>query len=308
METRANHVLIGGFAILVTVLLLLFVLWATKFGAERNWQRYLVVFTEPVVGLTEGSSVQYNGIAVGTVDKLSLDPADPRRVLALLKLKADTPIRVDTRAKLSQQGITGVPFILLSGGSPDAAPLQPPPGSDIAIIRTQPSALQNVADSANRLMARLDELLSEDNIRHLNATLANLEQASAALATRRQDIEQLIVNAREATAALKTTLDSANGTLAGLDRGLVQRLPALLDRLDGTIAKLDAAAGHADALISENRPAINAFTHQGLSQVEPTLVELRGLARDLRQLTQRLQGNPARALLGRDAPKEYDPR
>lgn len=92
METRANHVLIGGFAILVTVLLLLFVLWATKFGAERNWQRYLVVFTEPVVGLTEGSSVQYNGIAVGTVDKLSLDPADPRRVLALLKLKADTPI------------------------------------------------------------------------------------------------------------------------------------------------------------------------------------------------------------------------
>ncbi len=213
METRANYVLIGSFALLATVFLLLFVLWATKFGADRSWQRYQVVFTEPVVGLTEGGGVQYNGISVGTVDKLSLDPADPRRVVALLKLKADVPVKVDTRAKLSQQGITGVPFILLSGGSPNAPLLQPPPGSDIAVIRTEPSALQNIADTANRLVARLDELLSEDNIRHINATLANLEQTSAALAARRQDIAQLIVNARDAGASLKTTLDTANGTL-----------------------------------------------------------------------------------------------
>ena len=308
METRANYVLIGSFALLATVFLLLFVLWATKFGADRSWQRYQVVFTEPVVGLTEGGGVQYNGISVGTVDKLSLDPADPRRVVALLKLKADVPVKVDTRAKLSQQGITGVPFILLSGGSPNAPLLQPPPGSDIAVIRTEPSALQNIADSANRLVARLDELLSEDNIRHINATLANLEQTSAGLAARRQDIEQLIVNARDASASMKTTLDTANGTLQGLDRNLMQRLPAVLDKLDASIAKLDSAAGNADALIRENRPAIRSFTHDGLPQLEPTLVELRGLVRDLRALSGRLQGNPARYLLGRDAPKEYEPK
>ena len=73
METRANYVLIGAFTVLATVCLLLFALWATKFSADRNWRKYEVVFTEPVTGLTEGGSVQYNGIGVGTVDKLSLD-------------------------------------------------------------------------------------------------------------------------------------------------------------------------------------------------------------------------------------------
>ena len=119
METRANYVLIGAFTVLTAVFLLLFALWAAKFSSDRDWDRYEVIFSEPVTGLTEGGSVQYNGIGVGTVDRLSLDPDDARNVIALLKLKSDTPVKVDTRAKLSQQGITGVPFILLSGGSPE---------------------------------------------------------------------------------------------------------------------------------------------------------------------------------------------
>ena len=243
METRANYVLIGAFAILTTVLLLLFALWASNFSSSRNWREYMVVFTEPVTGLTEGGSVQYNGLAVGTVESLSLDDNDARRVIARLKLKANTPVKTDTRAKLSQQGITGVPFIQLTGGSPDAPALQPSADGRLPVIRTEPSALQNIADTANRLVARLDQVLSEENIRRISATLANLEQASGSIAGRREEIGQLIVNARDATAAMKATLDNANGTIQGLDRNLVQRLPALLDKLDAVVAKLDATAG-----------------------------------------------------------------
>ena len=174
METRANYVLIGAFTVLTAVFLLLFALWAAKFSSDRDWDRYEVIFSEPVTGLTEGGSVQYNGIGVGTVDRLSLDPDDARNVIALLKLKADTPVKVDTRAKLSQQGITGVPFIQLTGGSPQAALLEPNDNDDIPIIRTEPSALQNIADTANRLVARMDELLSEQNIERISATLENL--------------------------------------------------------------------------------------------------------------------------------------
>ena len=182
METRANYVLIGGFTLLASVSLLLFALWAAKFSSDRNWREYQVIFTEPVTGLTEGGGVQYNGISVGTVDKLSLAPDDARKVIALLKLKADAPIKVDTRAKLSQQGITGVPFILLSGGSPGAARLEPGPNDEIPIIRTEPSALQNIADTANRLVDRLDHLLIDENIRRIAATLDHLEHATASIA------------------------------------------------------------------------------------------------------------------------------
>ena len=308
METRANYVLIGAFSLATLVLALLFALWASNFSSSRNFRQYQVVFSEPVTGLTEGGSVQYNGLAVGTVENLALNDTDARQVIAILKLKSNTPVKVDTRAKLSQQGITGVPFILLSGGSPNAATLEAAPGQDLPIIRTEPSALQNISDTANRLVARLDQLLSDDNIRRITATLDNLEKTTNTLANQREDIGKLIVNARDAAASMKTTLDTANGTLHGLDQNLVQRLPALLDKLDAAAAKLESTAGNADALLAENRPAIKNFTRNGLPQVEPTLVELRGLIRDLRALSGRLQGNPARYILGRETPKEFDPK
>ena len=80
METRANYVLIGTFTLVTTVLLLLFALWASNFSAERNWREYMVVFTEPVTGLTEGGSVQYNGLAVGTVESLNLEDVAPHTI------------------------------------------------------------------------------------------------------------------------------------------------------------------------------------------------------------------------------------
>ena len=308
METRANYVLIGAFTVLTAVFLLLFALWAAKFSSDRDWDRYEVIFSEPVTGLTEGGSVQYNGIGVGTVDRLSLDPDDARNVIALLKLKADTPVKVDTRAKLSQQGITGVPFIQLTGGSPQAALLEPNDNDDIPIIRTEPSALQNIADTANRLVARMDELLSEQNIERISATLENLQQATGSIAGQKDDIAKLIVNAREATDTLKITLANANGAIEGIDQGLVKQLPALMTKLDATVGKLDAVAGNADALIAENRPALRSFTNDGLTQLGPTLTELRSLVRDLRRITDSLDGGPARYILGRDAPKEFEPK
>ena len=302
METRANYVLIGTFTLITTVLLLLFALWASNFSAARNWREYMVVFTEPVTGLTEGGSVQYNGLAVGTVESLSLDDNDARRVIARLKVKANTPVKTDTRAKLSQQGITGVPFIQLTGGSPKAPALQPPAEGQLPVIRTEPSARQNNADTSN------PQVLSEENIQRIAATLEHLEQATGSIAGRREEISELIVNARDATASLKTTLDHADGAVQGIDRNFVQRLPALLDKLDAVVTKLDATAGNANAMIAENRPALQSFTSDGLAQLGPTLVELRALMRDLRALSGRMEGNPARYILGRDAPKEFDPK
>src|SRR3546814_2330777 len=81
-------------------------------------------------------------------------------------------------------------------------------------------------------------------------------------------------------------------------REFVQKLPGLIDRLDSTLAKLDSAAGGADQILNENRGAIRSFANDGLSQLGPTLGELRTLIRDLRRISDRLEGNPSRFLLG----------
>ena len=304
METRANYVLIGAFTIAVVVFGLLFSLWAAKYSSDRSWQEYKVIFNEPVTGLTEGSSVQYNGIAVGTVERLTLSPLDPRRVEALLKIGADIPVKVDTRAKLSQLGITGSPFIQLTGGSPNAPRLLPQDNDDIPVIQTEPSALQNIADTASRIVERLDKVMSEENIAHVNQTLANLDNLTAAIGGQKEDLRALVLNLRQASEQLNTTLATTNNAVSYIDK----ELPAVLAKLDSTLAKLDSAAGGADRLINDNRAAINSFANDGLSQLGPTLAELRALIRDLRRMSDQLDHNPARFILGRDAPKEYEPQ
>lgn len=308
METKANYVLIGAFTLATAAFLLLFGLWAAKYSSDRDWQEYRVVFTEPVTGLTEGSSVQYNGIAIGTVETLNLDPKDPRRVIALLKLKADTPVKVDTRAKLSITGLTGVPFIQLTGGSPGAQMLARGDRDQIPVIQAESSALQNIADTANRLVSRMDEVLSEENVKRIADTLQNVESMTGAIADQREDLRALIVNARQSSEQLAKTLATTNKAVEDIDRELVDKLPGLIAKLDGTLGKLDSAAGGADAILNENRAAIHSFATDGLSQLGPTLGELRSLVRDLRRISDRLQGSPARYILGRDAPKEFEPK
>ena len=308
METKAHYILIGAFTLIIGFGLLLFGLWAAKYSSDRTWQNYKVVFHEAVTGLNVGSPVQYNGIAVGSITKLSLAPDDPRQVIADVRIESNTPIKTDTRAKLGITSLTGPTVIQLSGGTPGARELREVDHHDEPVIQTTPSALQNVSDTANRIADRLDQILSDGNIARINATLANLEKLSGDLGDDRQGVQALLVSARDAARNLDRTLDTTNGMMQKIDGNVVQKLPPLLDKLDTTLARLDSAAGNADAILGENRAAISSFSNDGLAQLGPTLSELRGLTRDLRQVSDRLQGNPARYLLGRDAPKEFDPK
>jgi phospholipid/cholesterol/gamma-HCH transport system substrate-binding protein len=308
METRANYVLIGAFTLATAAFLLLFGLWAAKYSSDKDWRYYDVIFDEAVTGLTEGGSVQYNGISVGTVADLSLAPDDPRKVIAHVKLRANTPVKVDTRAKLSFTGLTGTAFIQLTGGAPGAPALVSRDPDRVPVIRTEASALQNIAETANRLVARLDEVLSDENIANIHKTLAHIEKTSRALGDGSGDITALIANARHSSEKLSATLDTTNTAINDVDRELVKKLPGLIAKLDSTLARLDATAGNADAIIAENRGAIRGFTRDGLGEVGPTLEELRALVRDLRRISSRLDENPAGYVLGRQNPKEFEPK
>jgi len=307
METRANYILIGTFTLLASIGLMLFALWAANYSSEREWRAYRVIFHEPVTGLSEGSSVLYNGLAVGSVRQLMLDPNDPRAVIAELRLHASAPVKTDTSARLSMTSLTGTPVIQLTGGSPDT-PLLVAHGNAVPVIDTGASALQNIADTANRLVERLDRTLSEDNVARISDTLAHLERITGSIAGREDDIHALLANARQASQRLDAALTTTARTMEDFDRTLVQQLPALVTRLDSTLERLHSAATGADQVIGDNRAAIASFAGDGLAQLGPTLAELRALARDLRRISERFDENPVRYLFGHDAPKEFDPQ
>jgi phospholipid/cholesterol/gamma-HCH transport system substrate-binding protein len=308
METKANYVLIGAFTLVVTMFLLLFALWAAKYSSEKDWQQYAVVFEEPVTGLSEGSPVLYNGISVGTIQSLRLAPEDPRRVIAIIRIQERAPVKTDTRAKISTPSLTAPPIIQLTGGSPQARRLTDVDPNEIPVIKAEASALQNIADTANKLVARMDELLSEENIRRISNSLASIEAMTGAIGDQHEDVRAMIVSARRSSEQLEKTLATTDKAVTDIDRELVQKLPALIDKLDGTLAKMDSAANGVNGIVNDNRAAIGSFANDGLGQLGPTLGELRALVRDLRRISDRLDNGPAQYLLGRDAPKEFEPK
>jgi phospholipid/cholesterol/gamma-HCH transport system substrate-binding protein len=166
METKANYVLIGAFTIIIAAArLLLFGLWAAKYSSERTWQEYQVVFREAVTGLTVGSPVQYNGIAVGSITKLSLAPQRPAPGDRPHPLEGHHPGQDRYPRQAGHHQPDRPAIIQLSGGTRRRRADQRSTGDAIPVIQTEPSALQNIADTANRIVERLDQVLSDKNVR-----------------------------------------------------------------------------------------------------------------------------------------------
>ena len=307
METKANYILLGSFTLLLSVGLLAFGLWAAKYSSDRSWQIYRVIFNEAVTGLSVGSSVQYNGIAVGSIIELNLADNDPGKVIARVRLNAKTPVKTDTRAKLAITSLTGPTIIQLSGGTPRSRALTAIDPAEEPIIKNSPSALQNISDTANHLVERLDKILSEDNVSSIDRTLHQVDQLTAAIADNHGGLPALLAQTHETLQAMQRALANTNQTVSQINQSMAQHMPLILNRLDTTLESMQSAAYHANAILNENRTAVHSFANGGLSQLGPTLGELRGLIRDLRQITDRLDNNPARYLLGRETPKEFTP-
>src|SRR5579875_3754872 len=304
METKAHHVLIGAFTLVVVAAVVLFALWLAKTSISRQYHYYDIVFSEAVTGLSKGSAVQYNGIQVGEVSQLT---RDPRKVIAQIQVAADTPVKTDTRAKLGLLGLTGVAFVQLSGGAPSSPLLLPTPDNPEPQIPAESSALtkllssgSDVVTTLNGILDRLSRILSQENADRISETLQNLDQTTAAIAAERQDIRDLIKQTSMASRQLNATLASVDSLVSGPGR-------QTLERTQTTLASLQHTSQTLDQLLQENRGNLQSGL-QGVGQIGPTLRELRSTLRDLHSLTSKLQGNPAGYLLGREQPQEFEPK
>jgi phospholipid/cholesterol/gamma-HCH transport system substrate-binding protein len=299
METRAHHILIGLFTVFGIGAALLFVLWLGKSGVDRQYTQYDIVFQEAVTGLSRGSTVEFNGIRVGDVASLRLDPADPRRVLARVRVERDAPVRSDTRALLVPAGITGLFFIRFSSGDdPNSTPLLPQDNSIPAII-AQPSPMsrlmadgEDVMTNVNQVLIRITDLLSQENVARLDATLHNLQEFTGALAERRDDLSAAI----DATSSLLQTTDQL------VD---VELRGALADARK-SVAALERTRGSIEGVVSDNRGNLDTGL-RGLADVGPAMTELRGTMASLRAITRELEENPRDYLMGRQPTREFTP-
>jgi phospholipid/cholesterol/gamma-HCH transport system substrate-binding protein len=208
METKANYLMIGGFVLGVFVLAFVFIFWMTNLAG--GGKRYYIIFEGSVAGLTSGSSVGFNGIKVGDVQSLALDPQDARKVQVLISVHSDTPVRANSRASIQSLGLTGGSGIQITAGTPDSPFLEASSEDPIPVIKADVGLGQGLFDAApavmnnaNTLLTRLNELVAE-NQESIHKTVTNVESFTAMLDQRKDDISLTIKNVRDGSASFKS--------------------------------------------------------------------------------------------------------
>ncbi|MGV8919015.1 MAG: MlaD family protein [Pseudomonas sp.] len=312
METRAHHVLIGLFTVIVVAAALLFGLWLAKSSVDTAFKDYEIVFNEAVTGLSRGSAVQYSGIKVGDVVQLRLDPEDPRRVLAQIRLAGDTPIKEDTQAKLAITGITGTSIIQLSGGTPGSAELVGVYGK-LPVIVASPSPIARLFNDTGDLLSGLTQLLhntndmfSEDNIKNLTLMLQHMEQATAVISDEREDLRQTLKQLTVVSRQASTTLDQFSLLARGAHDLLNTDGKQLFSNAQQAMKSIEQSSATINSLLNSNHDSINGGM-QGLAELGPAVRELRDTLASFRTISRRLEANPSGYLLGRDKNKEFEP-
>lgn len=221
METRANYILIGLFTLATVLGAFGFVYWFHHVGGTGERVTYNVMFQGPIGGLRSGASVTFNGIRVGEVTALSLDPKDPKNSIATISVDATTPVRSDTEVSLDSQGLTGIAVLALRGGSSNAGPLTAKMG-DVPLLTAGSSASQDMMAAARDVARRIDAVLIE-NQQTLKNSLKNIETFTEMLAKNSDSLSKSVKNIETFTDALAKNSEKVDRVLANVDGMLAEK-------------------------------------------------------------------------------------
>jgi phospholipid/cholesterol/gamma-HCH transport system substrate-binding protein len=315
METRASHLIVGGFVLALLAGLAAFALWLARVELDKSFAEYEVAFTGSVSGLQEGSAVYYRGVPVGRVRTIRIDPANIEQILVELELNPGTPVRSDTIAVVEQRGITGIATIELRGGMQDSPDLVATEGQRLPRIRAGTSALAQVFESTPVVLARIagvleriGRLLDDENLQSINAIIDDVEDIADKVSETSPLVERMIGEVAQAGAAAGGTFSRAEDLMDDL-----QRVVATLDtRLDGlgaqgveSLAAIAAAAAsfrtlgnRLDGLVRQSQQPITDFSQTSLYEARQLVSEMRQLVAVLTRVSREFERDPAGYLLG----------
>ena len=306
METKAHHALVGLFAVTIVAALGFFVLWLSNAQFDEEYAEYEIVFDGPVRGLRESAEVRFNGIQVGEVTNLQLD--EQSRVIASIRVLEQTPVKVDSFAQLEPQGLTGLSYILITGGTPDAQRLVSPANREpprIFARRAQLEGLfegsEDVLDAAQTALFRLSSLLSEQNVEEVSQTIANIraitDQLSAEQALiedTRRALQQIEIAANDISAAANSVEQFGYTANAFLEN----EATTAINNTSTAALNVNQSAIDTGLLIETLTPAIESFAENGIDDLNRSASDLRRLIAALERITREIENNPGAFIAG----------
>jgi phospholipid/cholesterol/gamma-HCH transport system substrate-binding protein len=313
MEIRAHYVAVGAFVLLMIALAFVTVLWLARGQLNTQFTRYDIYFKGPVTGLREGSQVEYNGVPVGKVLEVRIDPGNVEYIRVNVEIDGSVVIKDDAKANIETNILSGVSFIEVAGGTQDAPILAAKEGERYPVIASRRSRLANVyarapqlLDKLNETADRLNDLLDDKNRQAVSETLDNVRTLSGSLASRDKDLSELASNANTAVLALTKLLENVDKSYSGQD-GISDRLTSAIGDFDRVAKNLGDTNRQLQGALQDLRPGIRAFSQQTINDVGSLIGEARQLISGLTRLAAQIERDPSRVLFG-DRREGYHPQ
>lgn len=299
MTNRINYALVGLFVLLLGAAWLAISLWLTLGDYSTQYNTYRVYMDESVSGLYTDAPVKYRGVDVGKVTGIDLNPDVPDQVQLTLDVVSTTPIREDTQAELAVQGLTGIAFLELKGGTLDAPVLSTKEGQPYPVIPSSPSFFARLDMSGTELIANfnvlansLAKLLDVDGRRTVREILENINTITSAVAGREAELEQTVVSASR---LMKNSADAS------------EQVTPLLTQMDDTAKSFERMADRltdaGDSLgryVENSGSGVQQFSQQTLPEFGALISELRQLANTLKNVGEKLEDDPRALLYGNE--------
>ena len=305
MEDKLNPTAVGAFVLVLGAALVAGVLWlAAGVSGKKHYLPYRSVVGESVAGLNVDAPLKYLGVDVGKVHSIAIDPQNSRQVLLGYLIEQGTPVKQDSEAVLKTQGLTGIAYVELSGGSLGSPPLLPRAGDEVPTIRTKPSlsarlenVLTSVLGNVDRVSSNLNAVFDADNRAALKQTLADTAALAHALAAQQGALSAGIAD------AARTARNAAKAS---------EQLGPALARVGPALAEVQTAATAVKTIGQQAGPAVERAglavdaAASGVQQLRGTtlpeldrlLAELHALATSLQRLSDQTRDQPTSLLLG----------
>ena len=324
MDVKINYTLVGLFTILLTAALIAAALWLSTNSSAKTYKTYTAYMKESVSGLNQNAAVKYLGVDVGRVKSIELDKQEPRSVRLTLDIEQGISIKEDTVAMLASNGLTGVAYVELTGGTKTSPPLSAKENQPYPVINTKPSfltrldtafpqllaELTGVANSLSHIAQSINTGLLEQNQQALTQTLENAKRFSKALANlaTNQENQQALKNTLHNTEQLTTLLASHGAQLETAIKNLgtileegakaSKQLPILVAQVTRSLRPMKETAEELEALLQEGQQGFQLFSQSTVPRINQLLNSFDQIARNLEHFSQQVEQNPRILLFG----------
>ncbi len=313
METRSNHVLVGGVVLILLAVLALFMVWISRFGSEGK-REYDIYFKQSVDGVAKGSSVNFSGVPIGQVKDIALDAKSPEFVRVRVSVDDKTPILLGTTASI-QGSFTGPSTVQLDGAQ-QGKPLISCENSDcrlgVPVIPAKAGGLGALLSNAPQLLERLTTLtekltglLSDRNQNSLAGILDNTNRLTKSLADRGPEIAATLAETRIsiqkagiAAEQIGNLAQTTNGVMSNDIKPTIANLNKAVSSAQKSMASLDAAIGDA-------RPGLQSFSKQTIPEIGQLVRDLRVMSTALSSVAEKIDRGGAGSIVGSPSLPDY---